>query len=712
MMGSLRHVLLVTLLALVVVLVSASGANAVARKALINASTVSGSPSQEEAIATAAGFAVTVVNDATWGAMTASDFGQYDLLIAGDPTCGSLPPGLVSSASVYGPVVLGLAGGRTSAGNRIVVGTDPVFHDGGDYASPGARGTIIREGIAYAGSQPGTTGMYFDSTCAANYYGQSAETLAIMNALSAGSGTWTIDADPPCGGSVSLIASNPSFADLTTASLQGWGCSVHESFPTFTTDWSALAVATDTASHPTCGVDPGTGLNACGEAYILIAGSSIVVNSLVISVSPLDSTNPIRTSHTVTANVHAVGGTPPVAGQLVDFTVTGQNAGASGTCVPADCKSDVNGNVSFTYFDAGGAGNDTIKASFTDALGSLQTATAQKHWVSVSTKSTSTTYTGGASVQYSDAVTLSGTLLDTSVSPSVGIAGKQLDFTLGAQNASATPTDASGKASTSLVVTQKPGSVSTVATAFAGDATYSASSDSDPFVINKEDCTLAYAGDALVPPATMTNLAADMGEPDASLGDRSNKTVTFTVTDASLNSQTFTATTDASGHASTSVALPDGVYGVSVSFAGDDFYLPCATATDTLVTVEAAAAKVTGGGWISISTGRTSFGFNAIPIAGGGFRGQFQLRSNNGKNGFHGNVVSSLSGSGNTATWRGTGSWNGQPGYTYTISVVDNGSSGSKKGDTISITITSPAGVVVYSTSGAQTLKGGNITVH
>jgi hypothetical protein len=353
-------------------------AQAAVPKALINASTVVGSPSQEEQIATAMGFAVTVVDDATWGALTASDFGLYDLLIAGDPGCGSLPPGLISSASVYGPVVMGLAGGRTSPGNRILVGTDPVFHDGGDYTSPGARGTIIREGIDFAGSQPGTTGMYFDSSCAAF---QSTGILAILDALSAGGGAWTIDVSPPCGGNVSLIASNPSFADLTTASLQGWSCSVHESFPTFRTDWSALAVATDTASTPTCGVDPGTGLNACGEAYILIAGSSIVVGSLVISVSPLDSTNPVGTTHMVTANVHDASGAPPVAGQLVDFTVTGQNAGASGTCVPVDCKSDVNGDVSFTYSDGAGAGDDTIKASFTDAAGSLQTATAQKHWV-------------------------------------------------------------------------------------------------------------------------------------------------------------------------------------------------------------------------------------------------------------------------------------------------------------------------------------------
>jgi HYR domain len=350
-----------------------------AKTALINAATVILSPSVEEQFATAQGYTVTVVSDAVWGAMTAAQFGSYDLLIAGDPDCGTLPPGLVASASVFGPVVLGTAGGRTLAGNRVVVGTDPVLHSGANVSSP--RAIVINDGIAFAGKQPGRTGFYFDTTCAANYYGQSAETLSILAAISAGAGSWTIDAFPPCGGSVSLIASEPSFATLTTADLEGWSCSVHESFPTFPTDFSALAVATDTTSHPTCGVDPNTGLSACGEAYILIAGSSIVVASGSISVAPLDATNPVGTTHTVTANVTSGGS--PLAGQVVTFTVTGQNAGAVGTCVPAGCVTDASGNVSFTYSDANGAGDDTIKASFTDAAGSLQSATAQKHWVGV-----------------------------------------------------------------------------------------------------------------------------------------------------------------------------------------------------------------------------------------------------------------------------------------------------------------------------------------
>ncbi len=404
-------------------------AHAATPTALINGDTVSGGLASEEAqFATAHGFAVTVIDDATWATYTAAQFGAYDLLIAGDPDCGVLPAGLVSSASVYGPVVLGTAGGRTQAGNRIVVGTDPALHSGNDITN--ARAAIIEDGIVFAGSQSGRTGMYFDSTCGANYSGQSAETLAILAALSAGAGSWTIDAEPPCGGSVSLIASEPSFASLTTASLEGWSCSVHESFPTFPTDWSALAVATDTLLHPTCGVDPNTSLSACGEAYILIAGSSIVVVSGSISVTPPDATNPAGTDHTVTA--HVTSGGSPLAGQLVTFSVTGQNAGATGVCAPVSCMTDSNGDVSFTYHDNNGAGDDTIKASFTDAAGSLQAATAQKHWVESATSTPTNTSTATSTATNTPTSTSTPTATATPTGgPSCLKFGQKVELTVG-----------------------------------------------------------------------------------------------------------------------------------------------------------------------------------------------------------------------------------------------------------------------------------------
>ncbi|MFZ6004716.1 MAG: post-COAP-1 domain-containing protein [Actinomycetota bacterium] len=323
---------------------------------------------------------------------------------------------------------------------------------------------------------------------------------------------------------------------------------------------------------------------------------------------------------------------------------------------------------------------------------------------------TTTTYGGVASVQYSDGAALSGTLVDGSLA---GVAGKTLDFTVGSQSTSGGPTDAAGAASASLVVTQQPGTVTQIATSFAGDATHAASADADPFAILKEDCTLTYSGDTTVAPLANTNLSADMGEPDASLGDRSGKTVVFTVTDSALVSQTFNAVTDASGHATTSQPLPVDVYAVSASFAGDDFYEPCATADETIVTVQQAGSKATGGGWFT-SGSRASFGLNLIPQAGGTWKGQIQVRVTNTKAKFHGNTVTSaVALAPNKVRWTGTGRWNGVAGYTFEVTVVDNGTSG-KKGDTIDVRIypTGSPGSPVYTSGGAMALKGGNLVVH
>jgi hypothetical protein len=326
-------------------------------------------------MATALGFSVDVVDGPTWSSMTQAQFAQYQVLIAGDPNCGAIPDSFITSESVWAPVVMGTAV-NTKPGNRVLVGTDPVLHSGGS----GPRATVISDGIDFAGAQPGRTGLYFDTTCGGNYSGQTGVAASMMGQLSTGTGTWTEDDAAPCGGAVAKIASTPKFDSLTTADLAGWSCSVHESFPTFASDWSPLAVATDTTSHPTCGTDTTVTppAAACGEAYILIAGSDIVVVAPNISVSPTTGSDPAGGTHTVTAHVTLAGS--PVAGQLVTFTVTGQNAGATGTCAPVDCKTDSAGNVAFTYSDGNGAGTDTILASFTDASGSTQQASASETW--------------------------------------------------------------------------------------------------------------------------------------------------------------------------------------------------------------------------------------------------------------------------------------------------------------------------------------------
>jgi hypothetical protein len=192
------------------------------------------------------------------------------------------------------------------------------------------------------------------------------------------SSPWTIDGSPPCGGSVSFIGTAPEFSDITTADFQGWSCSVHESYPTFQSDWVPLAIATDTASQPTCGADTTTHARACGEAYYLVAGAGTVATAPDLSLTPPTATNPPNTEHTVTANVHNGAGGAPIAGQLVTFTISGVNSGAAGTCSPADCKTDASGNVKFSYVGTK-EGDDTITASITRD-GTTETATAAKHW--------------------------------------------------------------------------------------------------------------------------------------------------------------------------------------------------------------------------------------------------------------------------------------------------------------------------------------------
>lgn len=65
-----------------------------------------------------------------------------------------------------------------------------------------------------------------------------------------------------------------------------------------------------------------------------------------------------------------------------------------------------------------------------------------------------------------------------------------------------------------------------------------------------------------------------------------------------------------------------------------------------------------------------------------------------------------------SASWSGSGRYDGDAGYTYEVTVVDNGNGGgkSKTPDTFAIVIRDGSGAVVLSTSGP--LGGGNLKVH
>jgi hypothetical protein len=136
----------------------------------------SGNPiSLEQYAAEQLGYTVTVVSGATWDSMTAAQFAQYQLLIVGDPFCSYTEFDATGNASTWAPVVMGTAGFGTQVGNRTLIGTDPEYHflegeGGATEQTPGVPTSagaehMVQDGIAFAGTVVGATGVYFDTSC-------------------------------------------------------------------------------------------------------------------------------------------------------------------------------------------------------------------------------------------------------------------------------------------------------------------------------------------------------------------------------------------------------------------------------------------------------------------------------------------------------------------------------------------------------------------
>ena len=325
---------------------------------ILGASVSGGASSIEAQEAALAGFTVEVVDDATWGAKTATEFHTYRALILGDPTCsGSVSTVAAAEANkaTWGSVI---------DGNIIIIGTDEVYHD-----SSGGR-QVSKNGVKFAADIPGKTGMMVSLSC--YYHGVAPGTVVpILSPF----GLFTTTG-VGCFDDVHIVATHPALTGITDASLSNWSCSVHEGFDGYPADFSALAIAENAGGPGSRSFPDGTN----GVPYILARGEGLVVIS-DITLTPGSATNPVGTSHTMNAKV--ITNTPsagtPVVGTTVTFTVTsGPNAGTTNTGV-----TNASGNASFTYTGAGGPGTDQIKATFVDASSTLRTSnTATKLWVS------------------------------------------------------------------------------------------------------------------------------------------------------------------------------------------------------------------------------------------------------------------------------------------------------------------------------------------
>src|SRR5262249_37777253 len=111
-----------------------------------------------------------------------------------------------------------------------------------------------------------------------------------------------------------------------------------------------------------------TGLLAVGPAVPSAPAAT------TLTLSPASATSAAGTSQTLTVTATDTN-SAPVAGSIVYFSIAngGPNAGPA---VPA--VTDTNGQATFSYTDAGGAGTDTIQA----AIGALNSNTAQISWTS------------------------------------------------------------------------------------------------------------------------------------------------------------------------------------------------------------------------------------------------------------------------------------------------------------------------------------------
>jgi hypothetical protein len=484
--------------------------------------------------------------------------------------------------------------------------------------------------------------------------------------------------------------------------------------------------------------------------------SNVGVNSIVLTV-----TDGSGNQSTANATVTVQDVTKPTVitkniavtlgiGGTVDITANDVDNGSSDAC------GILTKSVSPSSFNA--AGNYTVTLTVTDVNGNSDERTAT---VSVNRRATTLTYSGATNGQYSDPVVIQATLIDNLTN--APISGKNISFTLGTQSTSAT-TDGSGLANSSITLNQAPGNY-TVASAFAGDGIYGASSDSDPFTINKENAVATYTGAMFASTANSTSSTATVtlaatiqditavtgnANYDANAGDIAKATLQFVIDgtplpptpigyvnsgDAMTGTATVNWTADIQQNDSkqfTVLILINGYY------VGQD---------NVVITVSKPLNDfITGGGYLNVTNSagikagdngtRNNFGFNVkYNKSGKNLQGNINTivrRMEGGVMHYYqvkGNVMTSLavqpSTAGGTATFNGKASIQDitdplnviavDGNATLQVEMTDNGEPGST--DMIGITVWNKSGGLWFASNwnGARTtqkiLGGGNIKV-
>jgi hypothetical protein len=325
-----------------IVTVTISQAPPQGQKVLILGSTVKdGYDSVEATEAKRLGFEVEVLSDVQWAGLSTVDVRTYRAIVLGDNTCGGSVAAAVLNRSEWGPAI---------TGNVIMNGTDPVLH---------GKTAVTANSIRFATASPGRTGAYISLSC---YFHGAAPGTAISLLEPFGSFAVT---GVGCYDDAHIVASHPALVGLTDTILSNWGCSVHEGFSSWPTDFTPIAIARNVVNSYTA-PDGSTGI-----PYMLARGDGLAAGN--ISLSPISPISFTSTSRTLTALVSSGG--VPQNGRTVSFeVVTGPNTGVTGSATTA-----ADGYASFAYTSTV-PGIDVVTASYNDGTRTQTSNTATVTW--------------------------------------------------------------------------------------------------------------------------------------------------------------------------------------------------------------------------------------------------------------------------------------------------------------------------------------------
>jgi hypothetical protein len=329
-----------------------------------------------------------------------------------------------------------------------------------------------------------------------------------------------------------------------------------------------------------------------------------------------------------------------------------------------------------------------------------------------------TTTVAASSGQYSDQTTLSATVNSDCANPSGNV-----EFKIDGNAVGTVAVSGNGTYSMPYTITQAPGNHTITANFVSTNPYYQSSSGGNTLTVSREDAVVSFP--SINPFSVKVNSAggtagpiticADIAEVnDGSPGIISNATATFSFLPvAGGNSPTPGAVTytDNGGTRRACVTVSNvavDVFDVTVTVGG--YYT--GTGSTVLAVYDPSLGFITGGGTIVNNGVTANFGVNVKYLKNGKPQGSviYMEHRPNGEVKLKSNSMTSLSISGKTAVIIGKATLGGIGNYTFRMTVVDNGETGTN--DQLGLQTTNPTGANVPDLSfGLTVLRGGNIQV-